>query len=276
MPSITPHELLEDIRRHWRSSALILASFLCAGLAYFVFAQRIYRAEVTLIVKQDRDNSAVTGQFGGLAAIAGLGLANQSEHKVEALALLQSRIITNAFITEKNLLPVLFFSEWDAANSRWQHPSHEPSVWDAERLFSEKIRTISEDKRTGLITLSIDWLDPEIAAAWAAELVHRTNAYIRQNALLTSRSHLDFLEKKLAENNVLEVREAIYKLIEAEMKEYMLAQDESSYVLHIIDPPVIAKKPIAPKAIFVVLAALIAAITSILLLAIWRRVKLEP
>ena len=50
----------------------------------------------------------------------------------------------------------------------------EPTEQKAIKSF-KSILSVDEDKKSGLISLSISWKDPEVAAQWANDLVKQLN-----------------------------------------------------------------------------------------------------
>ena len=104
--------------------------------------------------------SALASQYSGLASLAGITLPG-GKGKDEAIAVLQSELLTESYIGEKNLLPVLYAMLWDPATSKWRtsYPEKIPTLWKANRFFNKQIRGVLEDKK-GLLILSIKWKDP--------------------------------------------------------------------------------------------------------------------
>ena len=47
----------------------------------------------------------------------------------------------------------------------------------------KSILSVDEDKKSGLISLSISWKDPEVAAEWANDLVKQLNEQLREKQL---------------------------------------------------------------------------------------------
>jgi uncharacterized protein involved in exopolysaccharide biosynthesis len=58
-----------------------------------------------------------------------------------------------------------------------------PDVRDAVKYFHKRVLKVSEEGSTGLVTLAIEWTDPDIAAEWASLLVRRLNDRLRERAL---------------------------------------------------------------------------------------------
>jgi capsular polysaccharide biosynthesis protein len=120
-------------------------------------------------------------------------------------------------------------------------------------LFERRIRTVVEDRKTGLVTLTIEWKDKAMAAQWANDLVARTNAYVRQRALNLSARNLAYLNEELKNTNVVETQQAIYKLIEGEIKTTMLARGNEQYSFTVIDPAVVPQDKSNIRRLYVVL-----------------------
>ena len=96
---------------------------------------------------------------------------------------------------------------WDAKAGKWLvPPSEQPTLGKAFNYFNSRIRLVSLDKKTGLVTLQIDWRDPQEAALWANTLVSRVNAEMRDRAIKKSDASLTFLERELQRTTLVESR----------------------------------------------------------------------
>jgi uncharacterized protein involved in exopolysaccharide biosynthesis len=225
--------------------------------------QPVYRAEALLApVSPDAgsgSNSLLSGQLGGLASLAGVSLGPGNDRKVEALAVLKSRALTYAFVTEAELLPILFAEDWDAEHARWKadDPGEVPGLWEANELFASELRKVIEDKDTGLVTLAIEWGDPELAAAWVNELIVRTNDRLRSSAIEHAERNIAYLKKQIEQTNIIEVRQSSYRLIESEIKTVMMAQGSDEYAFKVIDPPVVPQDKVRPMRSMIVAAGLV-------------------
>lgn len=236
-----------DIRilweRMWRGRWLIASSTIVCTLlltAYAFLATPIYRSTVMLVPSSiERSGGTLgstLGQLGSLAAIAGINVGTGDAETEEALAVLRSRGFTEKFILDKNLMPVIFSDAWDSSGGKWKvAKADEPTAAKAYKFFDKSIRTITEDKKTGLITLQIDWRDRYQAADWVNELVTRINSEMRSRAVVKADAAVGFLEKELKSTADIGTRDAINRLIEAQIKQRMLANVTESYVLRPID-----------------------------------------
>jgi uncharacterized protein involved in exopolysaccharide biosynthesis len=254
----------------WGSRYLISLSVLVCGLIALYLALTaipIFRAEVVVTtVRQGGLNasSSLSNQLGGLAGIAslaGVNLETGNGAEREARALLQSRHMVEEFIKTNDLIGELL-----------PHPKKPATLWRAVKEFREGVITIREEKRTGLTTIAMDWMDPGIAAEWANSFVALTNNRIRTRAIDDSSRNIAFLNKQIAQTNVVEVQRVMYNLIENETKTLMLANARVEYAFTIIDPAVPPELKISPKRTLIVAVGILVGLVFGLLAAYFRSV----
>jgi uncharacterized protein involved in exopolysaccharide biosynthesis len=249
-------------RGRWRIIVAGAGGAILALIATFLITPE-YRAETVLApVSAARSSSglaSIAGQLGGLAALAGINLGAQ-DNTAEAVAILQSRALTERFIQKNNLLPVLFPDEWDAAKARWavDDPDDVPRLWQGFERFDKSIRTVNQEPETGLVRLTIDWTNPAQASEWANGLVDEVNADMRGRAIAQSRKNIEFLRGQLQSTNELELRTAVFGLVEAEMKNAMLAAVRTEFAFEVIDPAVVPEKVYWPNRILLAAVGLFA------------------
>jgi uncharacterized protein involved in exopolysaccharide biosynthesis len=242
---MTFFELLQLLRSSWM---LIAGSALAAAILAAVVAFRmtpLYRAEALLAPAASDSQSGsglarLAGQFAPLAQlVAGADKGNGLESKDVRIATLRSRRLTESFIKDRNLLPLLFPKQWDAAAKAWKMKDGRPwapSMWDGVRKFDDAVRKVTEDRQTGLVTLSIEWREPQVAAEWANDLVARANEILRARAIDESRRSIAFLDGELQNTTVLERRQIIYRLIESRTGEIMMANARKEFAFLVVDP----------------------------------------
>jgi len=258
------------VRYKWMILVLTLVSVLASTL-FAVLMTPVYRAEVLIAPVTERDNNsrfaAQLDEFGGLAALAGIN-TERGGKKNEAIATLKSRMFTEQFIKDEKLLPVLFQEKWDEENQRWGDvdPDDIPTMGDAYELFDEELRRISEDRKTGLVVLSIEWEDPDEAARWANELVRRVNVLLRKKAVRESESAINYVQEQLKQTSVVELQQVLHRLIESEMKEIILAKISEEFAFRVIDPAVAAEEAFKPNmALLLLLGAMLGILGSVIL-----------
>lgn len=278
-------ELLAIIRDERRIFVIAIAVCLGGAVALALYTDPIYRAQTVLIPASSGSDGAplsrLASQYGSLASLAGISLSGDPTLKSESLATLESRAFLEEFIRERKLLPVIFADEWDAPNARWKttNEARQPTIADAARVLGRRIMDVSEDRKTGLITLSIDWTDREMAARWANEIVARLNEHMRSRAIREAEQSITQLERELGQTDAVEVRQGIYMMIEREIGKKTVANVRQEFALRTIDPaltPTLMDK-IRPKRLLMAIGGLgIGATLAMFLALIKRTIRRQP
>lgn len=276
MESINPSHTQEDeisLRELfdvlWRGKLLILsitAAFtLIAAVAAWV-TPKSYKASVVISPVSDTSSSqfgsglsSLTSQFGGLASLAGISIGGDSK-KSESLAVLQSEALTENYIQANHLMQVLYEDKWDPVEKKWRvsDPDKVPTLWKANDYFKKRVRAVTTDTKTGLVTLTITWKDPKLAASWANELVQVTNEYLRTKAINQSERNIIYLNEEAAKTDAVGVKEAIYSILQTEINKQMLARGSDEYAFKVIDPAVPPERAASPKKLIWILVGMFA------------------
>ena len=240
----------DQMRALWRRKWLVLCvtvatTAIATAIAFLV--PKEYEAAVLIMPVSDSGArggfggglNSLASQFGGLAALAGLSIGDNGK-KSESIAVLQSEALTESYINQNHLLPILFWKKWDAKNLTWldTRPDKVPTPWKANEYFRRHVRQVTTNPKTGLVTITITWTDPKVAATWANGIVSLTNQYLRSKAIRESEVNIQYLNGEAERSNVVEVKKAIYTILEAEINKEMLARGTDEYALKVIDPAV--------------------------------------
>jgi uncharacterized protein involved in exopolysaccharide biosynthesis len=242
-------ELIRTLLQAWKT--IVGITILCTGLAvaYALYAPEVFKAGTLLAPAQEEKSgaSSALSQFGGLAAMAGISIPSDSNVE-QVVATLNSRKFLRTYINQNNLIPVLFEEIWDADNQAWMVPSveDEPTEQKAIESFKDCL-SVDEDKKSGLITLSISWKDPQVAAEWANDLVKQLNEKLRAQAIADSKKRVGYLEQELAKTTLQDMRAVLYNLLESEKQKAMLANVNEDFALEVIDPAVAPETREKPK-----------------------------
>jgi uncharacterized protein involved in exopolysaccharide biosynthesis len=219
--------LLMWAHRYWLLAAVLLTT---AAAAYLAFTTPpTYRADVVVTEVHDQGMGTaaqLANQISGLVNLSGLGLgANRMEPDFEAV--LESRRLIQEYITRNDLLPYL------------SRGSKTPlTLWRAVQRFEKDVVSIRQDPRRGVTTLSVEWTDPATAARWANGLVALANELLRTRALEEAQRNIAYLSSQVDRTNEVELRRAIFNLIESETKTLMLANGRTEYAFRVVDPAV--------------------------------------
>lgn len=240
----------------WRGKWVIIATtvvFAIGSVAYALLAREWYRAEVLLAPVEQTTMPSIVGQLGGLASLAGVTVGDGDT--AEAVATLQSRELARSFIEDFDLTETFFADDWDPEKERWTQgdPADWPDIRDAVRFFLEDVIDVREDRRTQLVTLTVDWTDPILAAKWANELVRRVNAKLREDALRDSETNVAYLQSELAKTSVVALQQSIGRLLESELQRLMLARGDEEFAFRVVDRAEPPDEPIRPQRLLVVI-----------------------
>lgn len=254
---IDSRELMSRLlaRKWWILGSVLV--FTTAFTAAAFLMTPIYRATTVLAPANTSQNSGglgALGQLGGIASLAGINVTSKGSVTDEALAVLKSRGFTEQFIVDEHLMPKLFAGRWDAATGTWK--GRPPTPARAYKYFNDRIRSVDQDKKTGLVTLQIEWKDRNEAASWANELVDRLNQVMRQRAIAESDASLGFLTSELQSSNEVVSREAIGHLMESQLKQRMMADVTKEYVFRFVDRAMApdADDPVKPQKVAMIAA----------------------
>lgn len=252
----------------------------------------VYRAEIIVSPTAADGSGGLAGmasQLGGLASIAGISLGgNDSSNTNIALATLRSRQLLTSFIRKHQLeVPLLAVEKWDQENDslvidpevyltqeqRW-NPERRPETkgiptdWELYKAFT-KLITIDNDKKTGLITLSVNYFDPKMAQEWTTLLVAELNVWMKNKKIIEAQNNIKYMEDQLERTSIAEMQKIFYQLIEEQTKDLMLASVNEEFAFKVIDPAVVPEEKDQPKrSIIVAISFMLGAILSTLIVLI--------
>jgi uncharacterized protein involved in exopolysaccharide biosynthesis len=235
LPLRTPGDaLLSLLQAAWRHRFLVFGAVVLGGaigVAISFLVRPAYRPDVLAAYVAEQGPSgalgALAGELGGLAALAGMG-EGLSQGRDEVLAFLSSRELGRAFIEQQKLGAILL-----------DEPATTAVDWRrAYRQLDREVRRVTPDKKSGAIRISMQWSDAKLATLWANEYVALANGKLREKAMAQSEARLRFLNEQLGKTGQLEVRDAVARVIESEMRTAMIASARADFALKVIDPAV--------------------------------------
>lgn len=270
-------EVVSILVRGWKTLLVSVGLFLVVSVIVAVSLPDVYRATVLMAPSKDSKGaglSALAGQFGGLASLAGINFSGaELDGTVVTLEIMKSRRFLLRFIEQHEILVPLFAgSGWDAktgaltidegiySDGKWvrdvSFPSlPKPSEWEAYKEF-RKIFTIATDKKTGLVSISIDSYSPFVAQQWSEMIVHDINEYMRKKDVEEADKNIQYLNEQLGGTSVFEMEKIFYQLIEEQTKTMMLAEVRAEYAFEVIDPSVVPEERNRPKRLLIVIVGI--------------------
>ncbi len=289
-------DLRELFRALWAGKWVIGGTaFVATVIAVLValMLPNIYRAEA-LLAPNDQERasglSALADQYGGLASLAGINIGGGSTNKTAlSLQILQSRKFIAEFIERRDILvPLIAARDWnsetgeltidpdlyDTTAERWVRDARPPntatpSSQEAYRVLSD-ILFVSEDKKTGFVTLAIEHYSPFIAKQWVDWLVEDINSTVLHQDVADAEQAIAYLNEQISATSLAGLQNVFFRLIEEQTKTVMLAKASPEFVLRTLDPAVAPELKAKPKRSLIAILGLLFGGTVGLLIVFFR------
>lgn len=224
-----------------RSVVIISAAGLVCAIAAYVgagFMQRAYMSTISMLsAQEDNENSLarVTNQLGAVAGLLGVGAAGGRRDVNESLATLRSRLLVADFIKAESLMDDITAI---LGPEQLAELSEDDRLQAAVSYFQENILGVSYDTRSSLMVVSITWIDRHKAAELANKYIAFANEAMRQRGIAAARNRISFLDQAAEDAATVELRQAIYRLVEAQVNAEMMAATKPDFAFTVVDPAV--------------------------------------
>lgn len=273
----------------------IAAIFAVASVFYALSIPDEYQSTVLLAPASSSNSSSLSklaGQYGGLASLAGINLGGGGgeDKSLIAMEIIKTWGFLESFIEENSLQVALFAAEgwnrsankliinpelYDEATKKWvrkfnatKGQTAEPSSWELFKKVQDRI-SISQDKASGLVSLSVEYYSPILAKEWTDKLVKAINAHIQKQDREEATRSIEYLKSKINETNISDMQAVFYQLIEGQTKTLMLAEVSQEYVFKTLSPAKVAEEKSKPKrALIVILGLMLGGMLSVLIVLI--------
>ncbi|MEH6712196.1 MAG: Wzz/FepE/Etk N-terminal domain-containing protein [Paraglaciecola polaris] len=288
-----------DLRKLWEAIwrgkwviIVVTAIFAVASVFYALSLPNIYKSEA-LLAPADSDQqgglAGLTGQFGGLASLAGVNLGGGKTDKTGmALEIIRSREFFSRFARKHHILPDLMATEsWDLIsntvvynkkiyipeNDQWlrevKPPKQvKPSMQEAKKVF-DKLFSVDQTADLGMVTISVQHISPFVAKQWVDWLAEDINLVMKIRDKEEAERSINYLKSQIAKTNVVEQQTLLYQLIDEQAKTLMFAEVRDEYVFKTIDPAVVEELKFKPKrALIVILGVLLGGMLSTVIVLI--------
>ena len=267
----------------------ITAVFTIASVIYAFSVSNQYKATALLSPAQSSGGglSGALGQLGGLASLAGvsIGGGKSSESQV-AQQIMKSWSFIEGFIEKNDLAVEVYAADgwskgsnelqidsdfYDVLKSQWLVEDDDtgklgaPSSWQLFEEFSEKL-AVSEDKKSGLVSVSIEYYSPQIAKQWLDMYVAAINAHMQQRQMAKVTTNIEYLQAQIEKTAIAEMQEVFYTIIEEQIKSKMLAEASPDYAFVAVSPSMVPEEKSQPKrALICISGTLLGGMLSVLL-----------
>lgn len=288
---ITLRELIDLFFNKWKFISAITLFFAVISVVYAISLPNIYTSKA-LLSKTNNDQSAMgmLSQFSGMASLAGISLPTDSgDRSIEAIEKVRSfEFFNNNFLPNINLHDLLAVDDWDhetntliydeksydSKKNQWirevSYPKKTiPSAQEAYKTY-KVIMNISQDVKTSFINLTVEHHSPYIAKEWADMIISEINNNMREKDKIAALKSIDFLNNQLPSVNYAEIREAISKLQQEQMKQLMLIESNEDYILTVLDSPYASELKSSPNRALICMLITIFGFMASLLIVVYR------
>ena len=275
----------------------ITAVFAIASVIYALSVPNQYKATALLAPAQSSGGglSGALGQLGGLASLAGvsLGGGESSEGQI-AQEIMKSWSYIEGFIAENNIAVEVYAAQgwskgsnelqidadlYDTETKTWLVENDNvgevgpPSSWKLFESFSKRL-AVSEDKKSGLVSVSIEYYSPQVAKQWVDLYVESINRFMQQRQVDKVTRNIAYLQEQIGKTSIAEMQEVFYSIIEEQTKSKMLAEASPDYAFVAVGPSMVPEEKSQPKrALICILGTLLGGMLSVLLVLIMHYTK---
>ena len=275
----------------------ISAVFAFVSVIYALSEPNQFKATTLLTHAQSdsSDLSGALGQLGGLASFAGVSIGGGESSEAQiAQEIMKSWSFIEGFIAENNIAVEVYTAQgwsresnelqiddslYDVETETWLVKNDNtdemgpPSSWKLFKSFSERL-AVSEDKKSGLVSVSIEYYSPQISKQWLDMYVAAINAHMQQRQMAKVANNINYLEAQIKKTSSAEMREVFYTIIEEQMKDKMLAEASPDYVFVTVRPSMVPEVKSQPQRIITcILGTLLGGILSVLLVLMMHYAK---
>jgi LPS O-antigen subunit length determinant protein (WzzB/FepE family) len=270
----------------------VTAVFAVVSVIYALSVPNQYKASALLAPAQQQSGglSGALGQLGGLASLAGvsIGGGDSSESQV-AQEIMKSWSFIEGFIAVNDLAVEVYAAEgWSRESNqlKFDNDVYEvktktwlvendnsgqlgpPTSWQLFEKFSEML-AISEDKKSGLISVSIEYYSPQIAKHWLDLYISSINKHMQARQVVKVSNNIKYLEAQIEKTSITEMQEVFYTIIEEQIKSQMLAEASPDYAFVAVSPSMVPEEKSQPKrALICILGTLLGGILSVLMVLV--------
>ena len=240
------------------------------GVVYSLLLPNIYESKSLLVpVATSSGISKALGSYSGLAGLAGINLSSgvdksnsdKAIKKISSLSFFEKNILTNIYLPDlmavkswNSKTNTITYDEsiYEMNSNTWvrdySYPGQQiPSAQESFEVFKAKHVSISEDSKSGFITLSVKHQSPFVAKQWVELVVNEVNSFYRQKDKAGSEKAASYLNQQISMTGLSEVKQALAQLLQEETKKLTLIEANQFYVFDYIDPPAVMEQKSQPQ-----------------------------
>lgn len=274
---------LIEIVKIFREKFLKISSFsflIVIFLLIFFFLQKDIYTSKTVLVNPENIGGSSNSSLEKLGGIAGFDVGG-TDKLAYVQELIKSRHFVSILVANEDFKRDIFASKsydknskiikydstiYDANKNYWLIKNNDglagPSL---DRIYRKylKIVNTSLDITTDMLTVSVDHVSPYAAQEILVGIVENINNLERQRDLTLSLKKINDLKVEIASTREMEVRDAVSNVFQTELASYLVAKNQTDYVVRELDPPFFPEKKSYPLMIPIFILSLVLSYTVI-------------
>ncbi len=275
-------DLLEIFQKNQKWILGTVFAFFLVSSIYIFSTPNTYKSNALLSIVDDTEAGGsgfqtMANRYGGLASIAGVSLGGENDSKTDfIIATIRSRNFFEHLVNTLDILPILVASKsydinskklildkdiYDEKKQSWINEM--PGMEIAHTRYFLSRLTITENNKTGFISLAFEHISPEFSYEMTKNILKEANNLVRMQHMEEAARSLSYLNSALKDTLEIGTKSSITTLIEAQLKIQMLTKVRENYILRPIDKPYLPERKFAPSRLkFVVLSSIFGLILS--------------
>ena len=278
-------DLIEIFKLLWSKKYFItIIVAVSAFFSYFYAVSLVnYFQSDALLEVVDSSNETNTSRLSGYASMIGMDIGDKESNKSDlVLATIKSKdffklisqddlmyakiVATKDFDMDSSKI-IFNKSIYNSSNNQWVE-NKKPSFLTAFKKY-KNIINIGISKDTGFITITAEHISPVFAKELIDVIIREINIVFRKKDLDESTRALGYLEEKIQNTNILEIKNLMNNLVSITLEKQMMSDINKDYILSYIENAYIPENKSRPsKPLICILGTLAGFILSILIVII--------
>ena len=247
--------LINDLWKEKITIIFITSLFSLCTLIYVLSEENIYRSSVKVFNKSDISSTSIGGISSSISGFlnVGSGNANLTEY---AISKINSRDFFSHLINkDKKLIKYIFAAEKYDSNSdtftcnqdKLDLINKNNHFEKAYKFFKQNVLSVSRNRSSGIITISIDHLSANFAKELLDLIILEINLIISLEDNLEATSSIALLEASLANTLGIDTKKSMIRLIERNLEKKVVSTvNKESYIFKIVEKPFVPEEKIYP------------------------------
>jgi hypothetical protein len=270
-------QLWSDLRAYYLLFVFLIVLGLGAVIAYTLLAAPVYTATAIVGPADNSDqpfNDAMGGLSGGLGGIAkhlhvggAIGQQSGGDPFDEYTALLTSNRLASLLVRRDNILPEVFWREWDPSQNRWlprtgfvtqkidqmklllRRPlKPAPDQEDLAKYFKKNL-FVDSSLETSFATVSFRFHTREGAERLLGLILHEADDIIREDKRRDVAARIAYLNAALIHLTLADQKPELIAVLSEQEQEMMMIESDHLYASMMIDAPYAPLTPTSPSPI---------------------------